>query len=134
MHTSKEVFPAYDDANVALPESWPRAKMKLAKILYGAELPAAAICYVWDNRYPPGTSAWNAYSERLRMVVVESGAARAGQWVEAARDVDADFRAAFTDWKGPTPRISGVAIAADTDQTHEAVTAWFGDLRLEPRR
>lgn len=112
-----------------------RAKMKLAKLIYGAELPAAAICYVWDNTHAPGTTAWNAYSRRLRMVVVRSGAGQAGRWVGESRDVDADFRAAFgATWHKPTPRVIAVAVAADTDQTMEAVTAWFGDLRMEARR
>lgn len=112
-----------------------RAKMKLAKILYGADLPVAALCYVWDNRHAAGTSAWNAYSDRLRMVVVQSGGANAGRWVEESRDVDADFRAAFgATWKRPTPRITGIAVGADTDQTGETVTAWFGDLRFSARR
>jgi Protein of unknown function (DUF3047) len=112
-----------------------RAKMKLAKLIYGADLPAAAICYVWDNRQPVGTSDWNPYTERLRMVVLESGDARAGEWVAESRDLEADFRAAFgSSWPGPTPAINGVAVSSDTDQTLETVNAWFGDLRLEERR
>ncbi|HEX7605197.1 MAG TPA: DUF3047 domain-containing protein, partial [Usitatibacter sp.] len=62
-----------------------RAKMKIAKLVYGADLPAAAICYVWDNHQPVGTSAWNPYTDRLRMVVLESGNARAGEWVTESR-------------------------------------------------
>jgi Protein of unknown function (DUF3047) len=112
-----------------------RAKMKLAKLIYGADLPTAAICYVWDNHQPVGTSAWNPYTDRLRMVVLESGNSRAGQWVAESRDVEADFRAAFgPGWNGATPAISGVAVSSDTDQTLETVNAWFGDLRLEERR
>jgi hypothetical protein len=111
-----------------------RAKMTLAKLVYGADLPAAAICYVWDNHQPVGTSAWNPYTDRLRMVVLESGNARAGEWVTESRDVEADFRAAFgSSWKGPTPAINGVAVSSDADQTLESVNAWFGDLRLEAR-
>ena len=111
-----------------------RLKLQLARLIYGADLPAAAICYVWDNRHPVGTSVWNPYSETLRMVVLESGDARAGEWVSERRDLDADFRAAFgAVLKGPTPRISGVAVSSDTDQTGETVTAWFSDLRLEAR-
>lgn len=112
-----------------------RARLALGRFLYGAEVPAAALCYVWDNRHPPGTSAWNTHSAQVRMVVVEGGSARAGQWVEVSRDVEADYRAAFGGrYPGPVPRIAGVAISADTDQTGETVTAWFGDLVLEPRR
>ena len=108
-----------------------RARMKIAKLMYGTELPTAALCYVWDNRHPVGASAWNAYTSRVRMIVLSSGAHGAGSWVTQSRDVAADYVAAFG--AGPVPAITGVAVAADTDQTRETVTAWFGDLRLEAR-
>jgi hypothetical protein len=61
------------------------------------------------------------------MVVLESGAAKAGQWVGESRDLNADFRAAFGE---DAPPVSGVAIATDTDNTGETARAWFGDLEL----
>jgi hypothetical protein len=111
-----------------------RARIRLARLFYGAEIPTAAICYVWDNTHPVGTSAWNAYTSQVRMVVLQSGGARAGQWVAERRDVAQDFRAAFgARHPGLEPRVSGIAVSADTDQTGEAVTAWFRDVALEAR-
>ena len=111
-----------------------RTRIRLARLLYGAELPTAAICYVWDNRHPPGTTAWNAYTDQVRMVVVESGEANAGRWREEVRDLAADFRAAFgARHPGPVPRITGVAVSSDTDQTGERVVAAFAGVRLEKR-
>ena len=107
-----------------------RAKIALARSVAGDVVPAAALCYVWDGTLPAGTTLWNAYTDRVRMIVVESGAARRGEWVSEERDVAADFRAAFGE---EPPPISGVAIAADTDQTGETVRAWFGDIRFAPR-
>ena len=107
-----------------------RARIAMAKLIYGADLPAAALCYVWDNTHPPGTTAWNPYSNRVRMIVLRSGAAEAGRWISESRDVAADYRLAFGADQ-PVPPISGVAASADTDQTGEAVTAWFGDFRLQ---
>ncbi len=128
------VYVSFDVPLGALPFA-DRVKLRVARLLYGDELPAVALCYVWDNRHPVGTTAWNAYSGSLRMVVVESGPSKAGRWVSASRDVEADFRAAFNAlWPGPMPRITGIAVAADTDQTRESVTAWFGDLAFEARR
>jgi hypothetical protein len=112
-----------------------RFRIMLARLIYGAELPTAGICYVWDNRHPAGYSAWSPFTKRIRMVVVETGPDRAGQWVEARRDLEADFRAAFgAQWDKPTPPVSGVAAGNDTDQTGESATAWFGDFSLEARR
>lgn len=108
-----------------------RIKLALARLVYGNALPSAALCYVWDNRHPAGTSAWSAYTDRVRLVVLESGAARAGQWVEEKRDVASDYRAAFGARSG-LPPVSGIAAGNDTDQTGESASAWFGDFRFAP--
>lgn len=107
-----------------------RVKIALARTLYGSELPTAAIAYVWGTAQPVGTSGPNPYTDRVKMIVVESGATRVGQWVTQRRDVAADFRALFGT---PAPRVAAIAISADTDNTGEAVTAWFGDLQFLER-
>jgi hypothetical protein len=110
-----------------------RVKAVLARAVWGEKLPTAAICYVWDTRHEPGTSAWNPYTDRVRTVVLRS--ASPGAWAEESRDLAADFRAAFgAQWSGPVPRVTGIAVGNDTDQTGESATAWFGDFRLEARR
>ena len=106
-----------------------RIELAVARLLYGASLPSAAICYVWDNRHAPGTSRWSPYTDRVRMVVLESGPDRAGQWVAERRDLAADYRDAFGE-RAPLHDASGVAAGNDTDQTGETATAWFGDFRL----
>ena len=109
-----------------------RLKIFLARTLYGREVPTAALCYVWDNRHAPGTTRWNPYTDRVRTVVLRSGGA--GAWATESRDLEADFREAFgAGWKGPVPRVTGIAAGNDTDQTGERVTAWFGDFRLDRR-
>ena len=110
-----------------------RMTLKIAKLILGEDLPSAGICYVWDNRHAIGTSLWNPYWYRIRTVVLESGNGRAGQWTDERRDLEADFVAAFGK-RGPMPAMTGIAVGNDTDQTGEAVTAWFGDFRLEERR
>jgi hypothetical protein len=61
------------------------------------------------------------------MIVLQSGPRRVGQWVSESRDVAADFRAAFG---FEAPAVTGVAIGNDTDNTHERVTTWYGDISL----
>ena len=109
-----------------------RMKIFLARSLYGATVPTAALCYVWDNRHAPGTTRWNPYTDRVRTVVLRSGAP--GAWAAESRDLEADFREAFgAEWKAAVPAVTGIAVGNDTDQTGERVSAWFGDFRLERR-
>jgi hypothetical protein len=102
-----------------------RNAIRLARTFAGDLVPAAALCYVWDGSLPEGSTLWSAYSQRVRIVVTESGSGRIGRWVSERRDVAADFRAAFGE---APPRISGIAIAADTDQTGENVRSWIADI------
>ena len=102
-----------------------RIKYAAVKLFYKVDLPTAALCYVWDNTHPVGHSAWSAYTDRVRVLVLERG--EAGDWQREARDVAADFKAAFGK---DAPAITGIALGADTDQTKERVVAHFGDVSL----
>ncbi len=102
-----------------------RSKIRLARLLSGADVPTAALCYVWDNRAPVGTRHWSPYTNRVHIVTLQSGASNVNQWIDEKHDVAADFRAAFGI---AAPKIIGVAAGNDTDQTHESATVWFGDI------
>jgi hypothetical protein len=126
------VYVSYDYPFEALPLGT-RTRMLIAKVIFGRELPSAIICYVWDNKHPVGLVARSTYTDRVRLIVLQSGDAKAGQWQSETRDLAADFRLAFGDeWKGPVPAITGIAAGNDTDQTGEHATAWFGDFKFRP--
>lgn len=107
-----------------------RLKLRMARLLYGPKLPLAALCYVWDTKAPVGTMAPNAYTDRVRMVVVESGPARLGRWVDYERDVIADYRKAFA---AEPAAVNGIIFSSDTDNTGESTIAYFGDTEFRPR-
>jgi len=108
-----------------------RFKLSLARTIWGDQLPAAALCYVWDARAPVDTIAPNAYTDRVRMVVADSGRADLGRWVARERDVAADFRRAFG---VVAPPVTAVIVSADTDNTGESVESYFGDIEFRARR
>ena len=103
----------------------------MARVLHDPDLPAATLCYVWDGKAPAGTIVASSYTQRVRMVVVESGATRVNQWLAVARDVAADFKAAFGE---DAPAITAVAIATDTDNTGESAVAFYGDISFSTHR
>ena len=110
--------------------SWlQRMKLDLASRTLGHAMPTAALCYVWDNSHPIGTIAPSSYFGEVKTIVLQSGNAHAGRWQSQQRDLAADFRAAFG---RAAPRVTGVALASDTDNTGGEVKAWFGDLTLAP--
>lgn len=105
-----------------------RLALQAARALSGADIPAAALCYVWGQAQPVGSIAPNPYTSRVRMLVVDSGDAQANTWRTHTRDLQRDWAEAFG---GRTaPRVSGFGVGADTDNTGDNAEAWFGDLRL----
>lgn len=104
-----------------------RAKLAVARSLFGNQVPDAAINYVWDNRYPVDTRMPNAYTDRAQMWVLRTGAAQAGHWVSERRNISSDLRAVFGDL--PLTPIQ-LAVASDTDNTGESAIAGFADLHF----
>ncbi|WP_341907558.1 DUF3047 domain-containing protein [Polaromonas sp. YR568] len=104
-----------------------RMKLALGRSLYGALAPDAAVNYVWDNRQPVGTRAFNAYTDRAAMVVRRSGKEQVGRWVSERANVLADATQAF----GALPfKASLLAVASDTDNTKEQARAGFAELHF----
>ena len=108
-----------------------RSASALVRFFYGEDLPHAGLVYVWDNRLPPGTVVTSPYTDRIRLVVVRSGNAEAGRWLNEERNVLDDYRRVFGE---EPPPIAGVAVMTDTDDTGESATAWFGDIVLRRAR
>lgn len=123
------VYVAFDMPKEAL-SAGTRFKLGLARRLFGAEVPDAAVTYVWDNRNPVGTARKSAYTNRAQLIVAETGAARAGTWVRERHDVAADFAVAFD---GAPGEVMQVAVASDTDNTGSSARAGFADLHFVGR-
>ena len=50
-----------------------RTLMRIARSVSGENLPSASLCYVWDATLPAGTLLPNAFSARVRYLVVNGG-------------------------------------------------------------
>lgn len=115
-----------------------RVLLALARALWGEALPLAALCYAWDTRTAVGTILPNPYTDRVRMVIAESGAARLGRWTHMQRNVVDDYRRAFGGdspevVRAPVPPINAVILSSDTDNTGESAEAYFGDVEFRAR-
>ncbi len=107
-----------------------KIKYNLAKQFYGEYPPIGAINYIWESNAPIGTIAPNPYTERNKMIVVESGKKELDTWITEERNILDDFVAAF----GETPpMISGIGIMTDSDNTQESATAFYGDILLRQK-
>jgi hypothetical protein len=103
---------------------------EMSRLLTGEELPYATLMYVWANHHAPETVIVNARTDRIRKVVVESGARQVGRWLDYQRNIRADFVRAFGEEPGP---LRAVAIMTDTDNTQSSLRAWYGGMTLTAR-
>jgi len=124
------VFFAFDTDKLSLGE---RTRLSIAQSVTGESVPGETLCYVWDNKLPPDTGLINAFTKRIRFIVLESGSAKLGQWASARRNLAADYQRMFGDEsEGKLPEVIGVAVSADADNTHGHGLSYFGDVTLTP--
>jgi hypothetical protein len=122
------VFFAFDAGKLSFSE---RTRLALANSMTGEDVPTETLCYVWDNKLPADTGLINAFTKRIRMIVLDSGSARLGQWVAQRRNLVADYQRLFGDESGgKVPEVIGIAVSADADNTHGHALAYFGDVTL----
>jgi hypothetical protein len=104
-----------------------KATLKIARSIWGKDMPDAAINYVWDNKHPIGLQISNAYTSRAQMIVQQSGNTHAGKWMEERVNVKSDVTKLFGTDKA---KLFLLAIAADSDNTKESVKSGFADLHF----
>lgn len=100
---------------------------KTVKLFSGREMPYATIQYIWENKLPPETVLDHAKTSRAKMLVVESGPQRLGQWLSFQRNVQQDYQRLFGEPPGP---IIFVGIMTDSNATETHTSAYYGDIRF----
>jgi hypothetical protein len=104
---------------------WEKAKFAAYKLIYGRYPPLAAVNYIWASKVPKGTIVPSPYTDRSKIIVIESGPALVNHWVTEERNLFEDYTEAFG---AQPPLVSGVAIMTDTDNTGESAIAYYGDI------
>jgi hypothetical protein len=109
-----------------------RQTLRMARAAASEDLPAATLCYVWDATLPAQTVLPNAYTRRLRWIVLQGAGGALARWQSERRDVAADFIAAFGDESREVPPLRAVLVGADADNTGGSSVAHVADLELLP--
>lgn len=109
-----------------------RSLLRLARSASSELLPAATVCYVWDPSLARGTALPNAYSRRVRYLVVDGDQAPLGTWRSHERRIAADFLQLFGDETGTVPPVVAIVVGADADNTAGTSLGYIGDLTLTP--
>ncbi|MGL6072443.1 DUF3047 domain-containing protein [Craterilacuibacter sp.] len=84
-----------------------------------------ALNYVWSSNQAVGSRWPNAFVPQAMLQAVDSGNAKAGQWVAHKRNVREDLKAAFNE---DFDHIDAVALMTDADNAGGKASAWYGDI------
>ncbi len=109
-----------------------RQIVRAARVQNPILLPTATVCYVWDAHFPVGTELDNAFTRRVRMIVLRGRDTPLRTWSQERRDIRADFLRLFGDEANEVPPIIGISVAADADNTQTRTLSFVADLALEP--
>ncbi|MEO7852404.1 MAG: DUF3047 domain-containing protein [Rubrivivax sp.] len=109
-----------------------RQFLRIASQSAGRTLPPASVCYVWDSRLADGTVLDDAFTRRVRVIVLHGAGAPLKTWFAERRDVRADFLRLFADEATQVPPVLAVVVSADADNTQGHSQAYVADLDFEP--
>jgi hypothetical protein len=88
------------------------------------------IGYIWDTTTPAGAVVTSARAPNVKIIVVESGSARTGEWLRYQRNVHEDYVSLF---QTRPPRAGVVAFMTDANDTGSTAEAWMGEVVFAPR-
>jgi Protein of unknown function (DUF3047) len=102
-----------------------RAKLRLAKVLTVNGLPYASLLYVWMYGVPAETVVHSPHTDRVRMIVVQSGTQRVGEWVTTRRNVLEDYRRAYGEEPGD---VVAIGLMTDPGDDGSPRRGYYGDI------
>ena len=95
------------------------------RLFTGNRLPYAGVMYIWGSKTPKDGEVRNKYTSRIKMIAVESGREKLGQWLTESRNVEEDFRRLFAEEPG---KVVSVGIMTEAEVSDRALEAYYGDI------
>lgn len=100
--------------------TWPRPPALLRSRIIG---------YAWDTTAPAGTTFRSQKTGTVTYIILRSGLAEVGRWLDERRDVRADYRAIFGE-EPPDP--GAITLSIDSNDTHSHAESLIGPIRFSP--
>jgi hypothetical protein len=104
-----------------------RLKYGLARKLYGEYPPHSSLNYVWASKKHQKRIIANPYAAEAKMVFLEAGPDKVGQWVEEEVDVIEDYEKAFGT---KPPAVASIAVMNDSDNTGERSVSYVDYIEV----
>ena len=102
-----------------------RLRHRVAKLLYGEDMPGSALNFVWTSRLPVGTVWDNPFEPSSKMIALAQGPSTS--WRRETVNVVARYRELF---RTPIPLLMALAIMSDSDNSCQRTEARFADFKF----
>jgi hypothetical protein len=96
-------------------------------VVFDSTLMPRAIKYVWSSSLPVGTRMKSPVYWRSRVVVLQSGDTRVGEWQQETINFVQDYKEFFGEEPG---KVIGIAVLTDSDMTKSVAEAHYDDFTL----
>ncbi len=104
-----------------------RIKYGLVKKIYGEYPPHSSLNYIWANRKHKENIITNTYANEAKMIILQTGAEKAGKWIEQEVNIIEDYRKAF----GSEPPVTAsIAVMNDSDNTKESSVSYIDYIEV----
>lgn len=115
----------YDPARATV---FQQAAYAIARGIYGEYPPHSALNYIWANREDEkGLLVTNPYQGSAKMIALQGGAGRTGQWIEEQVHILDDYRKAFGT---EPPPYASLGIMNDSDNTGESAVSFIDFIEV----
>ena len=114
----------YDPQRLSLYE---KIKYNAAKVIYGEYPPDSTLSYVWASSSQTPHIMPSPYTDRARMIALEKGPSKTGEWADESVDILEDYRKAFG---SDPPPAANIAIMNDSDNTGEKSVSYISFIEV----
>ena len=104
-----------------------RMRYAAAKLLYGEYPPHSTLNYIWASLEHREMILTSPYTDKSKMVVVETGMRNTGAWMEVQVNVVRDYLKAFGELP---PEKASIAVMSDSDNTGEKAIAYIDYIEI----
>ncbi len=104
-----------------------RAQYAIARRLFGEYPPHSGLNYIWANRKHRQRILDSPYTSRSKMIILQAGGQRLGEWITEQVNILEDYRAAFGE---DPPRQARLAIMSDADNTGEKAVGYVDWIEM----
>lgn len=84
--------------------------------------------YIWSEGIPKGTILTSPFYKNIKLIVLESGSEKPGEWVFEERNISNDYRLAFG--RLPAGNVGAIAVMTDADNTQSQSEGYYADIKV----